>query len=287
MKKLSKDELLAKAEETLKRVAGICEDEDLAEAKYLVEALRDEALYEKMGALAEAVSRRDPKDARNRRLYGQYLINTGKATAAVTVPGVGFSADGRYFIFTQVEKAGSGGSLNVFRRSGSRLAQDAFEPLGVLRMDNSPYLATFSPDSRRVAVSHDNGDVTLFDLDTGQQTGRLRAAGSEAGRLAISPDGKMLAVHHFDDTISLWDLATLAPLGRPIGNLPRALLGLAFSADSRLLITGGQLDIIVGYDLAVESWIAQACDVAHRQLTPEERANYRLPSQGPRACTPQ
>ena len=81
MKKLSKDELLAKAEETLKRVAGICEDEDLAEAKYLVEALRDEALYEKMGALAEAVSRRDPKDARNRRLYGQYLLNTGKAAA--------------------------------------------------------------------------------------------------------------------------------------------------------------------------------------------------------------
>ena len=56
MKKLSKDELLAKAEETLKRVAGICEDEDLAEAKYLVEALRDEALYEKMGALAEAAA---------------------------------------------------------------------------------------------------------------------------------------------------------------------------------------------------------------------------------------
>jgi hypothetical protein len=83
MKKLSKDELLAKAEETLKRVAGICEDEDLAEAKELVEALRDEALYEQMGALAEAVSRRDPKDARNRRLYGQYLINTGKATAAI------------------------------------------------------------------------------------------------------------------------------------------------------------------------------------------------------------
>jgi hypothetical protein len=83
MKKLSKDELLAKTEETLKRVAGICEDEDLAEAKYLVEALRDEALFEKMGALAEAVSRRAPKDARNRRLYGQYLINTGKATAAI------------------------------------------------------------------------------------------------------------------------------------------------------------------------------------------------------------
>jgi hypothetical protein len=83
MKKLSRDELRAKAQDTLKRLAGICEDEDLAEAKDLVEALRDEALYEEMGALAEAVSRRDPKDARNRRLYGQYLINTGKATVAI------------------------------------------------------------------------------------------------------------------------------------------------------------------------------------------------------------
>jgi hypothetical protein len=83
MKKLSRDELRAKAQGTLKHLTGICEDEDLAEAKDMVEALRDEALYEEMGALAEAVSRRDPKDARNRRLYAQYLINTGKATAAI------------------------------------------------------------------------------------------------------------------------------------------------------------------------------------------------------------
>ena len=55
----------------------------MADAKDLVEALRNALLYEEMGKLAEAVSRRDPKDARNRRLYGQYLINTGKATAAI------------------------------------------------------------------------------------------------------------------------------------------------------------------------------------------------------------
>jgi hypothetical protein len=73
----------AKAQEMLNRLAAICGDKDLAEAKDLVGALRDEALYETMGALAEAVSRRDPNDARNRRLYAQYLVNTGKATAAI------------------------------------------------------------------------------------------------------------------------------------------------------------------------------------------------------------
>jgi hypothetical protein len=83
MNKPTQEELRARAQTALKCLAGICEDEDLADAKDLVEPLRNALLYEEMGKLAEAVSRRDPKDARNRRLYGQYLINTGKATAAI------------------------------------------------------------------------------------------------------------------------------------------------------------------------------------------------------------
>jgi hypothetical protein len=83
MTNLSPDELRARAQAALKSLVGICEDEDLAGAKPLVEDLRNAVLYEEMGALAEAVSRRDPKDARNRRLYGQYLIETGRATAAI------------------------------------------------------------------------------------------------------------------------------------------------------------------------------------------------------------
>ena len=51
----------------------------------LVEELRNAREYDRMGRLAEAVSRRDPKDPKNRRLYAQYLIDTGKATAAVDV----------------------------------------------------------------------------------------------------------------------------------------------------------------------------------------------------------
>src|SRR5262249_58223685 len=36
-----------------------------------------------MGQVAEAVGGRDRKDVTNRRLYAQYLIDTGKATAAI------------------------------------------------------------------------------------------------------------------------------------------------------------------------------------------------------------
>src|SRR5215468_12442530 len=75
--------LRASAREAIRKLNRVCEDEDVVDAKKLVEELRNVRAYDEMGQLAEAVSRRDPKDAKNRRLYAQYLINTGKATAAI------------------------------------------------------------------------------------------------------------------------------------------------------------------------------------------------------------
>lgn len=79
------DDVRARAGKALAALRGDCRDEDLREARQLVEALRNQRDYELMGSLAEAVSRHDPKDAKNRRLYAQYLIDTGKATAAIDV----------------------------------------------------------------------------------------------------------------------------------------------------------------------------------------------------------
>ncbi len=79
----SLDELKNAADEALKRLAGFCGDDEAASAKRLVEALRNVREYDAMGRLAEAVSRRDTADPKNRRLYAQYFIETGKATAAI------------------------------------------------------------------------------------------------------------------------------------------------------------------------------------------------------------
>jgi Trypsin-like peptidase domain/MAP3K TRAFs-binding domain len=77
------DEVREQAKKVLARLRGAGGDDDLGAAKTLVEALRNQRDYDLMGQLAEAVSRRDPKNAKNRRLYAQYLIDTGKATAAI------------------------------------------------------------------------------------------------------------------------------------------------------------------------------------------------------------
>jgi hypothetical protein len=79
------DQLRQRADDAFIKLRGLGSDSNVAAAKGLVEELRNAREYERMGRLAEAVSRRDPKDPKNRRLYGQYLIDTGKATAAVDV----------------------------------------------------------------------------------------------------------------------------------------------------------------------------------------------------------
>lgn len=78
------EQLREKARESLAKLRG-CNDDDLVAAKRLVQELRDVRDFETMGRLAEAVSRRDPADARNRRLYAQCLVETGRPTVAIDV----------------------------------------------------------------------------------------------------------------------------------------------------------------------------------------------------------
>lgn len=79
------EKLRGRAATMLQRLGGLCGAQDLAEAKCLVQALRDAREYDLMGQLAEAVSRIDPRDATNRRLYAQCLLDTGRATVAIDV----------------------------------------------------------------------------------------------------------------------------------------------------------------------------------------------------------
>jgi tetratricopeptide (TPR) repeat protein len=80
-----RDRLRERAHQALGALKGNCGVDDVARIKALVEELRNAREYEAMGELVEAVSRQDPKDPKTRRLYAQYLIDTGKATAAIDV----------------------------------------------------------------------------------------------------------------------------------------------------------------------------------------------------------
>jgi hypothetical protein len=55
MSQTTLDELRGRARDAFKMLGGLCEGEDVAAAKQLVEELRNVRAYEEMGQLAEAV----------------------------------------------------------------------------------------------------------------------------------------------------------------------------------------------------------------------------------------
>src|SRR5262249_35029417 len=68
----------------------------------------------------------------------------------------------------------------------------------------------FSPDGRRLAAVN-RDQVTLWDVETGQEVLVLRGAPPRAGdpafnpRVAWSADGRRLAATNWNDTVSIWD----------------------------------------------------------------------------------
>jgi len=74
------DGIRAQAQQALR---GRCSDAEVAAAKRLVLQLRNQRDYALMAQLAEALARRDPDDATNRRLHAQCLIETGQVTPAI------------------------------------------------------------------------------------------------------------------------------------------------------------------------------------------------------------
>ena len=63
--------------------------------------------------------------------------------------------------------------------------------------DEGPVLwraASFSPDSRRIALIHEDGDLLIYDLAARRRSGRWHMPNSR--HLAFRPDGAQIAVTH-------------------------------------------------------------------------------------------
>ena len=97
--------------------------------------------------------------------------------------------------------------------------------------------ASFSPDSLRIAVGIDNGELVVYDLATGQAQRRQRLP-SAPRDLAFRADGTQIAVVHDDQATSTCQiLATeTGQLGRAI-TLPTRASRVAWSPDGSAIAT--------------------------------------------------
>jgi WD40 repeat protein/serine/threonine protein kinase/Tfp pilus assembly protein PilF len=116
------------------------------------------------------------------------------------------------------------------------------------------HLASFSPDASRLLAGSGDHNARLFDTATGQPAclpgGPFRHSWPAVDVTAYSPDGRYFATSGRDVTASadvrIWDAATGRPRGQPLPRL-NYVAAMAFSPDSRLLVTGD-------YDRLVRFW---------------------------------
>ncbi len=151
----------------------------------------------------------------------------------------GFSPDGRYLATTHFP----GFALTVWDIENRTVAVSDPGPV-------AGGAAQFSPDSRRVALCHADGDLLVYDLATGRPMRRWRMP--TPGHIAFRPDGAQMAILQKDPRNSTCRIVE-AESGRvlrsiPLPNLP--LVGVVWSPDGTTLATPSDDQKIYLWDAA-------------------------------------
>ena len=124
----------------------------------------------------------------------------------------------------------------------------------------------FSPDSKILASGSEDGNLYLWDVETGRKLKTLTEDAKNIFSVAFSSDRKTLASGNAGNTIRLWDIATGEKLKTLIGHT-NWVFSVAFSPDGQTLAsgswdhtirlwdtaTGQQMKVLTGHTLTVWS----------------------------------
>ncbi|NES23670.1 MAG: WD40 repeat domain-containing protein [Symploca sp. SIO3E6] len=135
-----------------------------------------------------------------------------------------------------------------------------------------------SPDGKTLVFDNDSLDISLWDVETGEEIRTLGKHSSDVGIVSFRPDGKLLASGgNLDPVIKLWDMET----GEEILTLktPIDLASISFSPDGKLLASSSSSGIQL-WNLDLDYLVERSCDRVRNYL----KYNPKVTEEDRRLC---
>jgi WD40 repeat protein/DNA-binding SARP family transcriptional activator len=128
---------------------------------------------------------------------------------------------------------------------------------------------SFSLDGTLLAVGDTSGNVVIWDVAKRRPVGSpLAGENSAVHSVDFDPSGRMLVTMSDDGNLRLWDVATQKLIGAPIPVSDGGGTAEFFPDGTHVLADFGPTGVVWNVDPV--AWEAQACRVAHRDLTHRE-----------------
>jgi WD40 repeat protein len=165
---------------------------------------------------------------------------TGKSVADLrddagsTFPSLAFSADGRWFAMS------TGNDVSVFDTQTWRRTH-AIPGRGI-------HSLSWDPLGSRLLTGSAKGDVSIWDVPSGERVQRLRGSGEAVDAVAFASNGHFVAAGSRDGDEQVWDAESAELVSH--SNLRSKILSIEFDRTSSLLVTGSSNGVVNVNDVA-------------------------------------
>jgi len=159
------------------------------------------------------------------------------------------------------------GALSAFDSSTGALVSTLMLGPGDQLTDSA-----YDPVSRSILVSSASGTVYVVDVAAQEPRvlGALSAGGRSLEAVALSPDGRTVAAINKSGFVYVWDRGSGQLIGPPLSGHPNRPTGVVFVDGGALLSTTDREGLVLWWPMNPETWVASACRIAGRDLTPAE-----------------